>query len=57
LNALLASILLLLTVLVSLSLGVLTSYAALHAVLYVFSSRSRREPRPALMARAHAAGD
>jgi hypothetical protein len=56
LNALLASILLLLTVLVSLSVGVLTSYAALHAVLYAFSSRTR-EPRPALMARAHAAGD
>ena len=56
LNVLLASTLIFLTVVVSLSLGVLASYLALRAVLYTFG---RRAPKmaPVLMARAHAAGD
>jgi NO-binding membrane sensor protein with MHYT domain len=44
------------TVLLSLSLGVFASYVALHVILHAFGSR-RREPRPALLARAQAAGD
>ena len=48
--------LILLTVALSLSLGVLASYMALRAVLFAFGRRAP-QPAPAMMARAAAAGD
>jgi len=48
--------LILLTVALSLSLGVLASYMALRAVLFTFGRRAP-QPAPAMMARAHAVGD
>jgi hypothetical protein len=55
-SVLVASALIFLTVLSTLSLGVLLSYAALSGILLAFS-RPKPEPAPALLARAHAAGD
>ena len=56
LNMLIASTLILLTVAVSLSLGVLASYLALRVVLFTFGRRAQ-QPAPVMMSRAHAAGD
>ena len=56
LSLLIASTLILLTVAVSLSLGVLASYLALRAVLYAFGRRAL-QPAPVMMSRAAAAGD
>ena len=53
---LIASTLILLTVAVSLSLGVLASYLALRVVLFTFGRRAP-QPAPVVMSRAHAAGD
>jgi len=55
-STLTASALLFLTVLSTLSLGVLMSYAVMSGILLAFSRR-KREPEPVLLARAHAAGD
>lgn len=55
-STLTASALIFLTVLGTLSLGVLMSYALLSGILLAFSRR-KQEPAPELMARAQAAGD
>lgn len=55
-SVLVASALIFLTVLSTLSLGVLLSYAALSGILLAFHRR-KQEPAPALLARAQAAGD
>jgi hypothetical protein len=55
-SALTASALIFLTVLGTLFLGVLMSYAAMSGILLAFSRR-KREPEPVLLTRAHAAGD
>jgi hypothetical protein len=51
-----ATALLLLTVLGTLSAGVLASYGILTGILYAFGGR-RRQPTPAALQQSHASGD
>jgi hypothetical protein len=56
LNAWVVSLVISLTVLLSVSLGIVAAYGVVNAILFLFAAHTRPEPQPVLLARNAQAG-